>query len=240
MRGHIRKRGNSWAVYYERPRDPLTGGRRRTSKTGFRTKQDAQRWLNRTLTQLQDGSHVETSKATLGDFLREDWLPSLSARGLRPTTLASYGMQIENHVLPRLGSVPLQRLTPTDLNRMYAEMLAGGRIVGQGGLSAKSVRYVHTILRRALADAVRWGRATRNPADLADPPKASAARETRNAPAGLGTRSSYGRSSPPSRTTALRLCTCSRRPPAPVGASCSAYGGGTWTWSGRGFLSRRR
>src|SRR5262249_26455051 len=152
------------------------GRRRRTSKTGFRTKDEAQRWLNRTLAQLQDGSYVEASKATLGEFLTEDWLPSLDARGLRPSTLMSYRMQVESHVIPRLGSISLQGLGPTDPNRMYAELLSTGRKIGKGGLSAKPVRYVHMILRRALADAVRWGKTPRNPADFADPPKVSAAR----------------------------------------------------------------
>ncbi len=39
------------------------------------------------------------------------------------------------------------------------------------GLDPTTVRYVHTILHRALGDAVRWGRLARNPADAADPPK---------------------------------------------------------------------
>lgn len=56
-------------------------------------------------------------------------------------------------------------------NRFYADLLRRGRIDGAGGLSAKTVRYVHSILRKALADAVRWNTAQRNVADLADPPK---------------------------------------------------------------------
>ena len=43
-----------------------------------------------------------------------------------------------------------------------------------GGLSPRSVRYIHTIVHRAFRDAVRWGRIARNPADAADPPRASA------------------------------------------------------------------
>jgi integrase len=37
------------------------------------------------------------------------------------------------------------------------------------------VQYVHAIVHRALRDAVKWGRLARNPADAADPPKATAA-----------------------------------------------------------------
>jgi integrase len=39
------------------------------------------------------------------------------------------------------------------------------------GLDPRTVSYVHTILHRALNDAVRWGRLARNPADAADPPR---------------------------------------------------------------------
>jgi integrase len=46
-----------------------------------------------------------------------------------------------------------------------------GRSDGRGGLSPKTVHYIHTILHRALRDAVRWGRAERNPAALCDPPR---------------------------------------------------------------------
>lgn len=39
------------------------------------------------------------------------------------------------------------------------------------GLDRRTVNYTHTILHRALKDAVRWGRLARNPADAADPPQ---------------------------------------------------------------------
>ncbi len=38
-------------------------------------------------------------------------------------------------------------------------------------LDGRTVNYVHTIIHRALKDAVRWGRLARNPADAADPPR---------------------------------------------------------------------
>ena len=51
-----------------------------------------------------------------------------------------------------------------------------GRADGQGGLSARTVRYVYTILRSALSDAVRQGRLEANPTDRSTPPRASEAR----------------------------------------------------------------
>src|SRR3954466_11823700 len=51
-----------------------------------------------------------------------------------------------------------------------------GRADGQGGLSPRTVRYVFTILRSALGDAVRHGRLAGNPTDRSTPPAPSQAR----------------------------------------------------------------
>ncbi len=73
-------------------------------------------------------------------------------------------------MIPHLGGVPLQKVNAVHLNKLYAQLLAGGRKRGEGGLSPRTVRYIHVILGRALGDAVRWGLLERNPARLADPP----------------------------------------------------------------------
>ena len=55
----------------------------------------------------------------------------------------------------------LRRVDAGMLNGLYAELLADGKQSnGGGGLSSRSVRYVHTIVHRAFRDAVRWGRIT--------------------------------------------------------------------------------
>jgi integrase len=56
-------------------------------------------------------------------------------------------------------------------------LLREGNQVREGGLSPRSVQYIHTILHRAFKDAVRWGRITVSPADSADPPRLSASRK---------------------------------------------------------------
>jgi integrase len=63
----------------------------------------------------------------------------------------------------------------TPLNRLYAQLLVDGRADGTGGLSVKSVRETHVVIRKALEDAIRWGMAQRNVAALAGPPPAHAA-----------------------------------------------------------------
>lgn len=178
MRGSIfkRKGSDTWTIKYDLPRNPATGKRRPKWQGGFRTEGEAQRALRKVLSQLDEGTLAEPSKQTLGDYLINDWLPSLETRGLKANTIVSYTGTVTRHIVPRLGAVPLQKLTPVHLNTFYAELMREGRCDGKGGLSARSVRYAHTILHRALADAMKWGRLTRNVADAADPPEASAAR----------------------------------------------------------------
>lgn len=147
--------------------------RKQRSKAGFKTRKEAQAALNDILGSLQRGSYVGPSKTTLADFLQDEWLPAIEGT-IRPSTLRSYRLQVEKHVVPRLGSVPLQRLDGGAINRFYASLADDGRTDGNGGLSPASVRRVHASLHRALKDAVRWGKLTRNPADAAYPPRVRA------------------------------------------------------------------
>jgi integrase len=65
--------------------------------------------------------------------------------------------------------VPLQKLSPRDLDRLYATLRSRG---GRGGapLRGKSVRNAHGLLSKALGDAVRRGHLVTNPILAVDPP----------------------------------------------------------------------
>ena len=124
------------------------------------------------------GTYVEPSKVTLEQWVRDTWLPSMRTQ-VKPSTWDSYARNFELHLLPRLGHRPLRELTAALLNATYGELLESGRRNGHGGgLSAKTVRYLHTTLHKALADAVDAGLLGTNPADRARPPKPSKAGPT--------------------------------------------------------------
>jgi hypothetical protein len=89
---------------------------------------------------------------------------------------ASYSRNMRLYVVPQIGSAPPATVDAGTLNTRYAALLADGRRKDHagGGLSPRTVRYIHTIIHRALKDTLRWGKLARNPADATDPPKASA------------------------------------------------------------------
>ena len=165
-----------------KPKDacPACGGelreteeRRRTIKGGFRTQKECQAALNKVLTAVEARTFVAPTHVTVKEFLLGEWLPTIKGT-LRPTTHASYTMLAKQHIIPRLGALQLQRLSPGAINALYAHLAEVGRVRGKGPLSASSVRRVHAVLHRACHDAVRWGRLTVNPVDAADPPRQSA------------------------------------------------------------------
>jgi integrase len=167
-RGSIIKRGSTYSVVLDLGRGP-DGRRVRRWHSGYRTKKEAERARTELLARVDHGAYVEPSRLTLAAFLRQQWLPGLAGR-VRATTLYSYRTNLERYVLPRIGQVPLQRLTPAHLNALYGALQAAGGKNGQP-LSGRTVQAVHMTVRKALGDAARWGlvapqrRAARRPAN---------------------------------------------------------------------------
>jgi len=109
-----------------------------------------------------------------GEYL-DGWLDSLR---LAPSTVASYRKNVRLHIAPNIGTVPLSSLTPVTLDKLYRQLELGGRADHRAGegLSARTVRYIHTIVSSALRDAVDAGLLNANPASRAHPPTAKQAK----------------------------------------------------------------
>jgi len=146
------------------------GHRRQVKRRGFKTKTEAQASLDELRVMARRGSYVAPVRQTLGQFLTDDWLPAIRAT-IEPSTYESYARYVNIHIVPRIGGIGLQQLNAGVLNRFYADLLDHGRLDGKpGGLSPRTVRYIHTIIGRALREAVAWDRLTRNVAQAAQPP----------------------------------------------------------------------
>jgi integrase len=170
MRGHVRKRGRKWSIVLDVGTDE-DGRRKQRWHSGFRTKNEAEAALTTLLGRLQDGNYVEPSRLSVRGYLTVEWLPAIR-RTVRPLTYAGYERSVRIHIVPHLGDLPLQHLTPAKLNALYLTLLDHGRADGKG-LSPGSVRQVHLALHGALAAAVRWQYVSRNAAAFADPPPAA-------------------------------------------------------------------
>jgi integrase len=177
MRGHIRKHGKGWVVVVDVGH--AEDGKRQQRWHTFRTKREAEAGLTEILGKLSRDEYIPPTKVTLGEYLRDVWLPSLADRveagGLRATTVQQYRTLAETHVAPNLGGVRLRSLTASMLDKLYGELLRTGRQVRPGkspaGLSPTTVHAVHVTISAALTHAMRKGVLARNVATMADPPR---------------------------------------------------------------------
>ena len=185
MKGHIEKRrGRYWAVIeFDRITDPETGERPRNRHGigSYRTKGEAEQAIENAKDMARRGWQGP-STMTVADYLRTIWLPGL-AMDHSPTTVALYNTISANYLTPHIGGIRLEELTSADLTKLYVELLDhGGRPHPDGsprGLAPKTVRSVHTTIRRALQDAVEEQppRLPWNPAIAAKAPKVNRTRD---------------------------------------------------------------
>jgi integrase len=170
MTGHVRRRGkSSWELKFDVGTDPITG-KRLTRYHSFKgTKREAQLELTRLISAASDGSNVNPSKLTVSEYL-DRWERDWVAINVGAKTGERYGELMRHHVKPRLGALPLQKLRPANLGKLYATLLREGRGGGRG-LAARTVGHVHRVLHKALAIAVDWELLSANVADRARPPR---------------------------------------------------------------------
>src|SRR5207245_8883178 len=98
-----------------------------------------------------------------GGFAEESLTTAVQPR-VRARTLGDYRALLTRHGLPTLGTRRLSQLAASEIQAVYARMLAAG-------LAPRTVRYTHAVLHAALEQAVKWQRLARNPAELIDLPR---------------------------------------------------------------------
>jgi integrase len=163
MAGHISPRGkDKWLVRVYLGTD-AQGKRKNHNKTIHGNKKDAEKYLTKVLRERDTGTFVDPSKEYLKDYI-SSWLETAAKPRVRDKTFRSYKQMVDLYIKPHLGDYKLSQLTPAQIQAMYSKMQ-------ENKLSSRTIRYVHTVLRNALEQAVKWGKLYRNPADLVDLPR---------------------------------------------------------------------
>jgi len=166
---YVTKAGPRFLIKYGYTRPD--GSKAVALKRGYLTRKAAGAALRGQLGNIDKGTHVAPNKVTVGEHMAM-WLDGLR---VEPSTVASYRKNVRLHVEPHIGAVRLEQLTGTRLTKLYHQLEQSGRVDGKGGLSARTVRYIHTIIHAGLRAAVRDELLSINPADKADPPSVKSA-----------------------------------------------------------------
>lgn len=163
--GSIRPKKRGATVYYEARYTGLDG---KQHSLYANTRHEANRKLTEALRNQARGLPVHLDERTRLDTYLTDWLARIKPT-VRESTHRRYA-ELLHHTRAPLGRVPLAQVTAAHLDRFYAQLQEAQKD-GVKPLSSSTVRRVHSVLHKALADAVRDGLIARNVADLARAPR---------------------------------------------------------------------
>jgi integrase len=110
-------------------------------------------------------------RETLADFA-EEWWKLYAVPNLAPRTLRSYAGLWDRNVLPRLGAMRLNAITPEVVERFRAELEADG-------VGLPTVHRALVLLQGVLRRAVEWRRIGHNPVKGVQKPKVRRHRQVR-------------------------------------------------------------
>ena len=141
-----RKRGKTFSYIFEAGKTP-DGKRKVVEKGGFATKTEAYKAGVAAYNDYLHGNiGITSEKITLREFMTA-WLDNFVAMRVKPSTMQTYQSHLKNHILPYLGEVKVQELTPAMLNEWIRKLT-------QTGLSRGTLTNTHTLIYSALKYAV--------------------------------------------------------------------------------------
>lgn len=162
-RGGIKKRGaDSWLVSFFKHIDE-NGKRIDFSATVRGTKKDAEKYLQTKLREFDLGILSDEPKMTVNEFF-DRWLETHSrVRNSKRTAYFDEAVY-KRYFRSTIGHKRLDALKPLDVQQVYADLV-------KRGLSPMTIKHAHSILRKALNQAVRWQMLPFNPAQHVQTPK---------------------------------------------------------------------
>ena len=105
---------------------------------------------------VREENGIDVAEITLvgvySDIETKDGYPRTAPVG---KTRERYGEIVENHIVPNLGRVELQKLDGPTIDAFYSMLGRNGRVDGKGGLSPQTVKHIHRVLSIILTSALK-------------------------------------------------------------------------------------
>ena len=168
VRSYETKSGTRWRYQIRVPVNPDLPelGTRPVTKNGFATEKDATRAKDKAIADVERGLRVGAAIPTL-EVYAETWLAGLD---LASSTVSGYRRQLRRHVFPRIGRLPLDKVVPTTLRKLYADLAVEpapptpGRWSKPEPLGPNSIHKIAVTMGAILGAAVSDGLIATNPA----------------------------------------------------------------------------
>ena len=173
--GNIRKRSDGrWEGRYTAGYHPETGKRIIKNVLG-KTQAECKAKLKKAIEESQSLDVGRADEYTVAAWLRT-WFELYAKPHIRPSTMNYYHRNIEQHIIPAIGDIPLNKLTTRDLQKLYNDLQSNGRLrkvqkKEKPGLSNSTVRGIHMMLHNALDRAMKEKLILSNPTENCIIPK---------------------------------------------------------------------
>ena len=120
----IRKRGKTFSYIFEAGK--IDGKRKVVEKGGYQTKDAAYKAGVEAYNDYLHGNIGITSESiTLKDFMT-NWLENVVAVNVKPSSMQTYKTALKTRIIPYLGEVKVQDLTPAMLDKWLRNLLQQG------------------------------------------------------------------------------------------------------------------
>ncbi|MBR2518348.1 MAG: site-specific integrase [Selenomonadaceae bacterium] len=141
-----RKRGKTFSYIFEAGK-AVDGRRKVVEKGGFPTKDAAYKAGVAAYNDFLHGNiGITSERVTLKDFMTA-WLDNVVTANVKLTTMQKHQSHFKNQILPHLGEVKVQDLTPAIIDEWMRKLL-------QTGLAKNTLSAIHALIHNALDYAV--------------------------------------------------------------------------------------
>lgn len=147
-------------------KDPNTGKR---IDRYAKTEKEAEKKLEDIKFEIRQGTLATGPNQTLEQYITR-WYEDVQKYDVRETTFVRNRSILSKHIIPSLGHIQLKKLSAHHIQRFYASLLSKGMRPG-------SIKSIHSLLRKALKNAVRLKLVSSNVCDHIDPPRDKDRRE---------------------------------------------------------------
>ena len=139
----------------------------------FATQEEAAAWLRATNGAIDSNTYLDPTKVSVAQWLAR-WLEVYVQPSVRVRTYEGYHSIARLHIVPLVGKIPLQQLSPSDVQAMLNRRAKEGK-------SQRTLQYILGTLRTALKQAVHDELVSRNVAEAVKAPRSTKTKQVKTA-----------------------------------------------------------
>lgn len=147
MKGYVRKRGNKYSFTVDIGKDPRTGKRKQKTRSGFKTKKEAQAALAELINSVEKGSYVEIEKKLFNEFAL-NYFEKVYKNKVKSSTYDRQLSLLNKQLIPWFENVDLTKIDHFLIQDFLAEKM--------NEFSPAYVRKMFELIRMLMKVAFKW------------------------------------------------------------------------------------